>query len=228
MPGGTLMVSRAESWFDHFKRRLEELGFPNVAITSLESDALDMLISDLKPDLVLMGARFYECCTPYMLGELKRRFPNIDMAALSISKYPPELAMYFIVNGAMAYATAYYSPAQWYEGLKQIREGKIYIAPVVQEKINARNELPMPAMAIKGRLLEITRCACCGFKDIETARCLGISERTVDKEKQIVYRSLNVRNAAELLRAALTLKMVTQEEINFFPDGFSVMPRADK
>jgi DNA-binding NarL/FixJ family response regulator len=220
------MVSRAEGWLDHFKWRLEELGFPNVAITSLESDALDMLIYDMKPDLIMMGARFYECCTPYMLGELKRRFPNIDMVALSIPKYPPELAMYFIVNGARAYATAYYSPAQWNEGLKQIREGKNYIAPVVLERINARCESIMPATEIKGRLLEITRCACCGFKDIDTAKCLGISERTVDKEKQIVYRSLNVRNAAELIRAALTLKMVTQEEINFFPAGFSVMPRA--
>ena len=71
MKGGTLMISRAVKNHSYYKGRLEALGFSNVTLTALEKDGLNSLIRDLEPDLIMMGARFYECSTPYMMGELK-------------------------------------------------------------------------------------------------------------------------------------------------------------
>jgi len=227
MAGGTLVISRAENLHSHFKKRLEELGFPNVTITALDKDGLNMLISDLKPDLVMMGAKFYECSTPYMIGKLKRKFPKIKMAVVSLERYPPDLAMYFIVNGVKSYATTYDGLEQWYEGLKRIKAGKEYISPAVQERINMRKEYPMAAKDITEREMEVIKLICCGFKEDEIAETLHISERTVDWHKKEIFRTLNVRNSTELIRAALTLGFVTLDEINFVPAWMTVSPRPE-
>ena len=120
--GGTLLVTRSVNNQTFYKQKLEkEFGFSNVTVTSLEKDALNMLIRELKPDLVMMGARFYECSTPYMMGELKKEFPDIkNWAALSLEAYPPDLAMYFILNGIKSYDTAFDGFDKFFEGLNPL------------------------------------------------------------------------------------------------------------
>jgi hypothetical protein len=49
MKGGTLVATKRKNFYSRFKMRLEELGFPNVTVTSAEKDALDMQIRELNP-----------------------------------------------------------------------------------------------------------------------------------------------------------------------------------
>ena len=63
---GILGVTRSVNNHTIYKKKLEELGFVNITVTSLEKDGLNSLIHKMKPGLLLMGARFYECSTPYM------------------------------------------------------------------------------------------------------------------------------------------------------------------
>ena len=228
MSGGTLMISRAVDWFPHIKRRLEELGFRNVSVTGEERDALVMAIRELKPDLVMMGAGFYQCATAYRMRELIKCFPGIYFAGVSIDGYPAELGMYFILNGARAFANAYDGPEHWYRGLKDIREGREYTSPEVQKRMDMRKEYPMAAWGITPRRLEVVRLICNGFRDIDMAETLQISMRTVENIKTEIYTALNVRNCNEVMRAALTLKLVKQEEIYFYPKDFVVNPMPDK
>jgi glycine/serine hydroxymethyltransferase len=67
MAGGTLVISRAVNNHAHYKKRFEALGFHDVTLTALEKDALNSLIRELKPSLIMMGARFYQCCTPFLM-----------------------------------------------------------------------------------------------------------------------------------------------------------------
>jgi len=77
MAGGTLVVSRATNLFSHLKKRFEQLGFTDVTVTGVEKDGLYMLISELKPRLVIVGAEFYLSATPYMMSGLLRRFKGL-------------------------------------------------------------------------------------------------------------------------------------------------------
>jgi DNA-binding NarL/FixJ family response regulator len=224
----TLMIGRAVSNHDHCKKRLEELGFPNVTVTGLEKDALNMLIRDIRPDLLMIEAEFYHCSTPYMLGELKRKFPKIKMAAFSLGRYPPELAMCFIVNGVNSYVSYSDGIEQFYKGLEEIRNGRDYISPSVEERLNMRRYYPNPAGNITGRQYEVIRLICCGFNVNEIADTLHISKRTVENHKTEIYRILNVRNIIELFRAALNLGMVSLDETSFSHKDFSVNPKPDK
>jgi DNA-binding NarL/FixJ family response regulator len=225
--GGTLMVSRAVKNHSFYKKRLEDLKFPDVTLTALEKDALDMLISDMKPDLVMMGARFYQRSTPFLMRELKTKFPSINMAALSIGHYPSELAMYFILNGVKSYVTSFEGIDQWYAGLETVWRGRTYISPDVDERISMRQMYPASAGDLSYRLKEIILLMCNGFKDVEIAETLHISRRTVTTEKTEIFTTLNVRNPIELILAAQHIGLVEQQGASFFPKDFVVNPLPD-
>ena len=224
---GILGVTRSVNNHTIYKMKLEELGFTKVTVTALEKDGLNTLICNMKPDLLLMGARFYECSTPYMMGELKRYFPKLKMAALTLETYPPDLAMYFILNGVWSYVSAFEGFDRFYEGLDDMLRGREYISPAVQESIDRRRDYPMPAKQITLRHIDVIRLVCCGFRDYEVAETLHISERTVTTHKTEIFRSLNVRSPNELIRVALQLKIVAENELFFFPKEYTLNPLPD-
>jgi len=228
MSGGTLVISRAINNHPYYKKRLEALGFKDITFTALERDALYFFIRDMKPNFIIIGARFFQCSTPYVMGELKKRFPEIKMVALSLSEYPLDLAMYFVINGVNSYITLLDGMEQFYKGLEDISRGKDYVSPAVMERIHLRKDYPDPARNITDRHKEIIRLLCCGYRDIDIAETLAISKSTVENHKTDIYTSLNVRNVIELIRAALTLGIVKIEEIYFYPKDFSVNPLPEK
>jgi two-component system invasion response regulator UvrY len=226
--GGTLMVSRSVNNHSHYEKRGKAFGFTKITTTALDKDGLNSLISEMKPDLLMMGARFYECSTPYMMGELKRNFPDVKMAALSFEAYPPDLAMYFILNGVSSYVSAFEGFDQFYEGLENMSKGKNYISPVVQERIDMRGVRPKAAKALTLRHIEVIRRICCGLKDNEIADLLYICRRTVTTHKTDIFTSLNIRNHRELMRTALNLKIINENELYFYPKDLILNPLPDK
>ena len=124
MAGGTLVISRDINNHSYYQKRLESLGFQNITMTELEKDALNSLIRNMKPHLLIMDARFYQCCTPFLMGELKQSFPKINMAAVSLGEYPADLAMYFILNGISSYVTSFDGYDHLYKSLCEICKGR--------------------------------------------------------------------------------------------------------
>jgi len=225
---GTLLVTRSEDNHLFYKKELEKLGFENVTVTSLDRDGLNMLIRDLKPSLLMMGARFYECSTPYMMGELKKQFPDINMAALTLEAYPADLAMYFILNGVKSYNTAFHGFEKFFEGLKAIYRGKKYISQSVQERMAMRIMPIKPSRKITLRHYDVLRLTCCGLYDYEVAEILYITRKTVYAHKREMSTFLNCRNDVELVRTGLKLKLITEDELHFFPREYTLKPIPEK
>jgi len=224
MPGGILVVSHSVNNHKYFKERLESMGKDNVKVTDANKDGLNSIISDMIPDLMIMSARFYQCCTPYMMGLLKKKFPELNMAALCFDEYPADLGMYFILNGVKSYFNMFEGIEQFKVGLAKIIEGKEFISEAVRERIKMRKDYPMAAKELPQKLIEVIRCICNGFKKYEIADNLWLSERTVENYREEIYRCLNVRNLAELYSAALELHFVTEEELVFRHRKFTVKP----
>ena len=224
MVGGTLFISRAELNHAHYKKRLEALGFQDVTVTGLEKDALYFQIRDLKPKLVMMGARFYHCCTPFFMGELHRTFPKIKMAAVVLGEYPPDIAMYFILNGVNSYITSFDGVEQFYKGLDEVAKGREWVSPSAAKRIEMRRDYPDPAGKISKRHREVIRLICSGFQEWEIAETLGIARSTIFRHKTDIFTYLNVRSPIELVRAALTLEIIRLEEMYFYPRDLTVNP----
>jgi len=226
--GGTLLVSRSVNNHDYFKKRLEALGFCQVTVTDLEKDALYFLIRELEPNLLIMSASFYSCCTPYLMGELHQKFPKIKMAAVSISNFPDDLAMYFILNGINSYINFFEGVEQFNKGLFEIAHGREYISPAVLERIALRKTKPDPVKLISERHKQVIRLICCGFKDHEIADLMAVSRNTILNHKADFYASLNVRSNIELYRSAQNLGIVRLNELDFFPKDFKLKPLPNK
>ena len=228
MAGNTLVISREVNNHSYYQKRLEALGFTNITMTAHEKDALNSLIRNMKPNLIIMDARFYQCCTPFLMGELHHSFPKIKMAAVSLGEYPADLAMYFVLNGVNSYVTSFDGFDQFYKNLTEIGKGREYVSPAVLERINMRKEYPMPAGNITERHIEVIRLICNGYKDLDIADVLHISRSTVDNHKTDIFATLNVRNSNELIRVALMLGIVQMEELYFYPKDFTVNPKPSK
>jgi len=224
MTGGILAVSRAVNNHKYYKKRLEDMGIKNVVITAVDRDGLNFIINEMKPDLMIMDARFYQCSTPYMMGVINKEFPDLNMAAVCLDDYPADLGMYFILNGVNSYFNLYEGIEQFKLGIEYILKGKFFISELVKKRINMRKDFPSPAKILKQKKIEVIRCICNGFQKIEMADNLYLSTSTVEYYREEIYRCLNVRNINELLIAALMLHYVTEEELVFRHKYFTLKP----
>jgi DNA-binding NarL/FixJ family response regulator len=227
MTSGVLMVSRFVNLLPDWKKEVEKLGFKNIHTTSQEKDSLNSIIYQYKPRIVLVGSGFYRGSTPYMMGELLKLFPKLNIAAINRHEFPDELAMGFIINGVKSYVDMVLGMDEFKRGLTSVMDGKIYISPNVKERINMRQERPKPAGTITDRQKEVILLTCNGFTEIEIADTLNISRRTVDTLKRTIYTALNVRGCNELIRAALNLGFVEQNGMWFYPKDFVMKPLPD-
>jgi len=222
MSGGTLVVSRAVNNHTYYKQHLESKGVKNVYVTDVERDGLISIINKMKPDLMIMGARFYQCSTPYMMGMIKKEFCNLNMAAVCFDDYPADLGVCFIVNGINSYFNMFEGIEQFNLGVKNILEGKIFISEIVRKRIAVREGKLIPAVRLSQTKLEVIRCMCNGFNTEEISDILNIAESTVSNYKQEIYRCLNIRNYSELIKVALRLKLITEEELVFCHSNYSL------
>jgi DNA-binding NarL/FixJ family response regulator len=229
MSGGTLVITREELLYPLLTKQLTDLGFTNFEITGEERDSLNMVINDTKPRLILVDSGFYECSTPYMMRQLLKNFPKLNIAAVSAySKTPADLAMWFIINGVKSYINFYEGIDEFYRGLHTVRKGYGYISPRVTERIELRREMPEPAGNITSRHIEVIRLLCNGFTGYEICKVLAISEATLYDHKKKIYTYLNVRNENELIRVALFHGWIKLEELRFYGGEYKLNPPPEK
>jgi DNA-binding NarL/FixJ family response regulator len=215
MQGGTLLVSRLVNWFPHFKKRLESLGFPDVRVTGIEKDGLNMLINELKPKYVLISSNFYDCGTPYMVGQLLKVFPKLNVAVLNTSPFPDVIAAWFIFHGIKFYVKFSDGDYEFHHGLKCILDGKKYIAPDVQCILDRLGEYPVVPTKTTRRQKEILLMICCGFSTKRIVDCLHISKATVENHLTVLFKIFNSRDRGELIKTVNYLGIFTGDELRF-------------
>jgi len=224
MVGGTLAVSRAVNLHGFYREKLEGSGFTNVTVTATDKDGLNMIIREIKPRLLLLDSIFYKCCTPFMMADLHKQFPKLNIAVISMTDFPDDLAMYFIVNGARSYVNLWEGIEQFLKGLETIRRGDNFVSPEVQRRIELRTEYPEPSGRLTDRQVEIIKLVANGFTGAEIAETLFISERSVDNRKSEIYMAMNVRNENELIRVAIFLGIIKADELYFYGRDYVLRP----
>ena len=232
MTGGALIVCRDIPLHQHYKERLEVLGYKNVSVTDAEKDGLNMVINELKPKIIFMEVEFYDAATPYMMSLLMKRYKKIHFAVVSRARYPADRGMCFIINGAKSFLYYPDGTEQFFKGLEHIRDGESFISNLVQESFNMRSDkksvLPRPAEELTKREIEVARLVCNGYTGAEIADRLHICLRTANFHKRELYTNLSIRNENELIRVALYLGIIHQDELNFYGRDYELSPRPRK
>ena len=225
MTGNTLIVSRAVNLHGFIKKQLEALGFRNVTVTAVDKDGLSMLIRETKPQIVIMGCKFNQFNTPSHVADLHKQCPSLNIAVVSTTDFPDDLAMYCIINGAKSYVNLWDGPEQFFHGLEEIRRGHEFISKNVQRRIEMRDYNPKPTGRLTARQIDIVRAVANGYTGVEIADTLHLSVSSVATRKKEIYTALNVRNENELIRVALYMGIIQQEELNFFARDYELKPK---
>jgi DNA-binding NarL/FixJ family response regulator len=215
MPGGTLIVSRAIKLFPYYRRRFLELGFTNVEITGEEKDSLNSVINELNPRLLIVGSGFYHAGTPYMMGLLLKLFPKLNMAAVSIGEFPDDLAAWFIWYGVKSYVNLWEGEEEFYHGLREVQNGKTYIAPQVQRVIDSVSVWPKTNDTVTKRHMAVLVLLCRGFSFDSIGETLHISRNTVNFHAKVLRRMFHVKNRDGLVSMAWELGLVTAKDMWF-------------
>ena len=226
--GGNLIVSRQVKLFPHIKKEFERFGFKDVHLTCNDNDGLIFKIQEIRPEKILICSSFNHSCTPFKMKELLKIIPGLNITAINFYEYPDDLAMKFIINGVKSYVNIQDGMDEFKLGLSLVRDGKQYISNGVKERLEMRSLYPKPAGNITDKHIEIIRLICNGFKEDDICKVLCISRRTINNHKTEIFTSINVRNSIELIKTALTLNLISLDEINFYPRDFTVNPQPDK
>jgi DNA-binding NarL/FixJ family response regulator len=216
MPGGTLIVSRAEKLFPYYRRRLFEAGFNDVEATGEEKDSLNTVIDKLKPRLVLIDSDFYHAGTPYMTGLLLKSFPKLNIAAVSLAEFPDDLAVWFIWHGVKSYLDLWEGYEEFFRGLRELGRGKNYISGNVRRLMDGFDEWPDTKSKVTRRQMEVLILICNGFIIDSIGATLHISRATVNWHLEKLYDIFHADSRGRLVSAAFATKTVTEKDLIFY------------
>ena len=183
---------------DGIRRALEaDGGFEIVGETQNGTQVLPV-VSDTKPDLVLLDVRMPHMDGLACLDEIHKRFPEIKVVMLSAST-SPELIETALRRGATAYIAKSVDPADLPSALRQAIEGNVFSATApggVIEPSGAR------AAGLTERETSILSAVARGLSNDEIAKELWVAQQTVKFHLTNIYRKLGVKNRTEATRLA--------------------------
>jgi DNA-binding NarL/FixJ family response regulator len=209
------MVSRAVKLFPHIKKRLEDLGFPDVDITGEEKDSLNFVINEKKPKLLLIASSFYQAATPYMMGEMLNRYPKLNIAAVSVHDYPDALATWFIWHGVKSYLNLWEGLEEFYQGLEEVRRGKAYVSPRVRFLLDRFPEWPDTGNKATKRQMEALVLLCSGYVPEHIGELMHVTKKTISNQLTRMYEVFHVKNREEMVSLAWQLELITDKDIRF-------------
>jgi DNA-binding CsgD family transcriptional regulator len=193
------------------------LGYANLTFTSADRDALNMMIAKGEPGLLMVDSDFYMGGTPYMVGELHGRFPELNIAVVSWMDYPLSQAVWFIWEGAKSFANLWEGLDEFRRGLLLVREGRQYISPKVRRLIDGFDVWPKTDhLSESKRHKECLFMLCGGMKPEQIGKMLHITRKTVNNHLRKMYEIFHVGGRDEMVAFAWMNKLVTEKDIRFY------------
>ena len=215
MKGGTLFISRNINVFSWLENAFIDCGFFDVTPISLERDALSAKLNELKPKYVFINSEFYSCVTPFMIGLLHDKFPDLNINIVNFGNFPDSLAVRFIFHGAKSYLNVNDGIEEFKKGLNIIKTGQVYYSPGVRWQIGELDEIKNLKSKTTDREWQVLFLVCNGFIDEGIMFYLSISKKTVDNHIQSLNKKLDVANRWNLIRKAVYLGWVKKEHLVF-------------
>ncbi|HLA85164.1 MAG TPA: response regulator transcription factor [Thermoguttaceae bacterium] len=182
---------------------------PDLEVCGEASDVADALelVKSVSPDLIVVDVQLKTGDGLDLVKRIKSR--DAEARILVWSMYPDELyAPRALRAGALGYINKENTTGRIIEAIRQVRDGKVYLAEGMAQKLLTRavggNEVTAgsPIDTLSDRELEIFRLIGDGLSTAEIAKRLHLSPHTIDTHRQRIKQKLNLETAAELTRAA--------------------------
>jgi len=216
LEGGTLFISRNSLVFSWLKSVFDDCGFKDVILSTADNDGLTLLINQLKPKYIFMHSEFYSGGTPYQIGSLIAKMPELNIIVVNFGNIPDSFAVRYIFHGAKSYLDVNYGIDEFIKGLRKIKTGDNYysqgVEMYIKDKIDDKPELKREITIREWQVLFLI---CNGFKREQIVVNLSISIKTVANHINNLFKVLDVENRFDLLRRAIYMGWVKKEHLIF-------------
>ncbi|TCL63001.1 LuxR family two component transcriptional regulator [Hydrogenispora ethanolica] len=169
------------------------------------NDVLDK-VADLKPDVVLMDLNLPGKNGIELTGELKIKFPDIHVLALTIDNDQNHVSK-IIKAGALGYVLKDIDPDTLYEAIRTVAKGDAFIQPCLLTKLlhefrqlmneEKTNTLPED-FGLTQRELEIVSYIASGNSNKDIAEKLFISEKTVKNHVSSILKKMALEDRTQV------------------------------
>ena len=173
-------------------------------------------VEKLSPDLMLMDLSMPRMSGMDAIREIKKRFPETKVIALTVHK-TEEYLLTTLQAGADGYVLKDATHKELVMAINNVMEGKPYLSPGVSEKvIEGYLEGKESSQAISSwetlsqREREVLKLIAEGYKNKEIAEELCISFKTVEKHRANLMKKLDLHNAAALTVYAVEKGLVNR------------------
>ena len=185
------------------EKDVEIIGEAGTAAEALASAA------DLNPDVILMDIGLPDQSGIDATRDIKEQFPKIAVVALTIHE-DEEYFFKMLEAGASGYVPKRAAPEELLTAIRAAAKGEVYLYPTMA-KLLVRDYLvsdPTDAdesarKALTDREHEVLTHLAEGESNIEIAKILVISPKTVARHRENIMRKLNLHSRAELVRYAI-------------------------
>lgn len=150
-----------------------EPGIQVVGSASCATDALDALTRQ-EIDVLLTDLRMPEMSGDALIGEVRKRFPNVGVGVLT-TYHSDEDVFNSVKAGAMAYILKSASMDQIVEAIRCLNAGSTWFPPQISKQLTQR----LSRTELSVREIEVLRLAAKGLRNREIGAELFISENTV-------------------------------------------------
>ena len=191
---------------------------PNFEIVGEAEDGLSAIrcVENVKPDLVLMDLSMPRMNGMDAIREIKRRFPQTKILALTVHK-AEEYVLATLQAGVDAYVLKDATHTELVMAIKSVLMGKFYLSPGISEKVikgyleGSRALKPRSAWdTLTQREREILKLIAEGYKNKEIADYLCLSVKTVETHRANLMRKLDLHNVSALTAFAIGKGLITR------------------
>jgi DNA-binding NarL/FixJ family response regulator len=170
-------------------------------------EGISAIISDLKPDVLVLDLTLKDTSGIDVLKEITPRFPNLAVLVLSIhdeSLYAERA----LRAGARGYIMKEEAAEKVVTAVREVLKGEIYVGEKLKSRLlskalGAPKAGASPLEVLSDRELEVFRLLGQGFSTRRIAERFGRSIKTVEIYRANIKQKLGLKDAAELIHCAV-------------------------
>jgi two-component system, NarL family, response regulator NreC len=165
----------------------------------------------LRPDLIVTDLSMPGLSGIDVLTRLKAERVDSKVIVLTMHQ-DPDLATRAMRAGAWGFLLKHSAGEELLNAIQQTIEGRVYLTPSLTREVLERMAVPADRSEpeLTSRQRDVLRLIVEGRRMKEIAAALQLSARTVETHKYQMMQSLRVSSTAELVKYAITHRLITE------------------
>ncbi len=159
------------------------------------------LVAECRPDVLVLDLCMPDGSSLKMTSELRTRMPEMQIVIVSMED-APGFAQRALAAGAIGYVVKEFADEDLAPAIRAAARGDEYLSARVAGRLTSLRQT-LTHGRLTPRESEVLRLIALGHTNVEIARKLTVSARTIETHRANIHRKLGLRTRAELVRYAL-------------------------